>query len=113
MKYQPPVNDLKFVLFDVLGVDQLQNFEKYAEASPDIMCAVIEEGRRAFEGRADVTVDLSGLEKVDSSAISMMLEWARDAARGDRRMRFAGLPEDLKSLARVYGVLDTLPLAGG
>ncbi len=50
MQYQPPVNDLKFVLFDVLGVDQLQNFEKYAEASPDIICAVIEEaGRLAAE----------------------------------------------------------------
>ena len=50
MQYQPPVNDLKFVLFDVLGVDQLQTFEKYAEASPDIICAVIEEaGRLAAE----------------------------------------------------------------
>jgi alkylation response protein AidB-like acyl-CoA dehydrogenase len=50
VQYQPPVNDLKFVLFDVLGVDQLQNFEKYAEASPDIICAVIEEaGRLAAE----------------------------------------------------------------
>jgi alkylation response protein AidB-like acyl-CoA dehydrogenase len=50
VQYQPPVNDLKFVLFDVLGVDQLQTFEKYAEASPDIICAVIEEaGRLAAE----------------------------------------------------------------
>jgi len=78
----------------------------------DNVCAVIEEGRRAFGAQADVIVDLSGLENVESSAISMMLEWARDAAREDRRMRFAGLPENLKSLARVYGVLDTLPLAG-
>ncbi|HSD60640.1 MAG TPA: STAS domain-containing protein, partial [Burkholderiales bacterium] len=77
----------------------------------DNVCAVIEEGRRAFGGEADATVDLSGLESVDSSAISMMLEWARDAARGGRRMRFAGLPANLKSLARVYGVLDTLPLS--
>ena len=43
MQYQPPVNDIKFVLFDVLGVDQLQTLEKYAEATPDIICAVIEE----------------------------------------------------------------------
>lgn len=43
MTYQAPVNDLKFLLFDVLGVDQLQSFEKYAEASPDIISAVIEE----------------------------------------------------------------------
>ena len=50
MQYQPPVNDIKFVLFDVLGVDQLQTLEKYAEATPDIICAVIEEaGKLAAE----------------------------------------------------------------
>ena len=50
MPYQPPVNDLKFVLFDVLGLDQLQTLEKYADATPDIICAVIEEaGKLAAE----------------------------------------------------------------
>jgi alkylation response protein AidB-like acyl-CoA dehydrogenase len=50
MQYKPPVNDIKFVLFDVLGVDQLQTLEKYAEATPDIIAAVIEEaGKLAAE----------------------------------------------------------------
>ncbi|MEE4147190.1 MAG: acyl-CoA dehydrogenase C-terminal domain-containing protein [Halieaceae bacterium] len=50
MQYQPPVNDIKFVLFDVLGADQLHTLDKYAEASPDIISAVIEEaGRLAAE----------------------------------------------------------------
>jgi alkylation response protein AidB-like acyl-CoA dehydrogenase len=50
MQYRPPVNDLKFLLFDVLGVDQLQTLEKYAEATPDIISAVIEEaGKLAAE----------------------------------------------------------------
>ena len=50
MQYQPPVNDIKFVLFDVLGADQLHSFEKYADATPDIISAVIEEaGKLAAE----------------------------------------------------------------
>jgi alkylation response protein AidB-like acyl-CoA dehydrogenase len=50
MKYQPPINDVQFVLFDVLGIDELQTLEKYAEATPDIICAVIEEaGKLAAE----------------------------------------------------------------
>ena len=50
MKYRPPLNDIQFVLFDVLGIDQLQTLEKYAEATPDIVCAVIEEaGKLAAE----------------------------------------------------------------
>jgi phospholipid transport system transporter-binding protein len=77
----------------------------------DNVTAVIREGRDAFAG-ADAVVDLSGLENVDSAAISMMLEWMRDAARNGRRVRFAGLPENLRTLAKVYGVLEVLPLAG-
>lgn len=77
----------------------------------DNVTAVIEAGRQAIAG-SDPVVDLSGLENVDSAAISMMLEWMRDAARGGRRVRFANLPENLRTLAKVYGVLDVLPLAG-
>ncbi|HET9701884.1 MAG TPA: STAS domain-containing protein [Burkholderiales bacterium] len=77
----------------------------------DNVTAVIEAGRQAISG-SDPVVDLSGLENVDSAAISMMLEWMRDAARGGRRVRFANLPENLRTLAKVYGVLDVLPLAG-
>ena len=77
----------------------------------DNVTAVIEAGRQAIAG-SDSVVDLSGLENVDSAAISMMLEWMRDAARAGRRVRFANLPENLRTLAKVYGVLDVLPLAG-
>jgi len=71
---------------------------------------VIEEGRRVFSGE-DLRVDLGGLESVDSSALSMLLEWMRDAAASGRRVRYLNVPENLASLARVYGVLDHLPVA--
>jgi alkylation response protein AidB-like acyl-CoA dehydrogenase len=50
MQYQAPANDLKFLLFDVLGVDKLHELEKYADATPDLITAVIEEaGKLASE----------------------------------------------------------------
>jgi alkylation response protein AidB-like acyl-CoA dehydrogenase len=50
MQYQAPINDIKFMLFDVLGVEKLAEFEKYQDASPDIITAVIEEaGKLAAE----------------------------------------------------------------
>ena len=50
MQYQPPINDIKFLLFDVLGADQLHHFDKYADATPDILSDVIEgAGRLAAE----------------------------------------------------------------
>ncbi len=42
MQYQAPIDDLKFVLFDVLGADKLHELERYAEASPDLIEAILE-----------------------------------------------------------------------
>jgi alkylation response protein AidB-like acyl-CoA dehydrogenase len=50
MQYQAPINDIKFVLFDVLGADKLHELDKYRDATPDIIAAVIEEvGKLAAE----------------------------------------------------------------
>ncbi len=50
MQYQAPANDLRFLLFDVLGADKLHELDKYADATPDLISAVIEEaGKLASE----------------------------------------------------------------
>ncbi|MCB1686971.1 MAG: acyl-CoA dehydrogenase [Halioglobus sp.] len=50
MQYQAPINDLKFLLFDVLQAEELQHLEPYVEATPDVMLAIMEEmGRFAAE----------------------------------------------------------------
>ena len=51
-----------------------------------------------------VIVDLAGVTEVDSAAVSLLLEWRRAAARANRHIEFANLPENLKSLADLYGV---------
>lgn len=43
MQYQAPANDLRFLLFDVLGADRLHELEKYADATPDLISAIIDE----------------------------------------------------------------------
>lgn len=57
----------------------------------------------------DLHADFSRVEAVDSAAIAMLLGWARAAQRDKRVLRVADLPEDLLSLARLYGVDDLLP----
>jgi len=57
----------------------------------------------------DLQVDFSQVEAVDSAAVSMLLGWERAAQRGKRELRVINLPEDLLSLARLYGVADLLP----
>jgi phospholipid transport system transporter-binding protein len=57
----------------------------------------------------DLQVDFSQVESVDSAAVSMLLGWARAAQHGQRDLRVLNLPDDLLSLARLYGVADMLP----
>ncbi len=69
--------------------------------------SLLGEGNERFAG-AQVTVDLAAVTEVDSSALSLLLEWRREAGRKGRAVRFLNLPANLKSLAELYGVTDLL-----
>jgi phospholipid transport system transporter-binding protein len=68
---------------------------------------VLAESASLFQGN-DVLVDLSGVTEVDSSAVSLLLEWRRQALAANRRVEYVNLPSNLKSLADLYGVSDLL-----
>jgi len=57
----------------------------------------------------DLLVDFSQVEAVDSAAVSMLLGWLRASQRSQHALRITGLPEDLLSLANLYGVSELLP----
>ena len=56
-----------------------------------------------------LVVDFSQVETVDSSAVSLLLAWLREAQRRSVKLCFTHIPENLLSLARLYGVADMLP----
>jgi phospholipid transport system transporter-binding protein len=66
-----------------------------------------DEGRRMFVAER-VIVDLEGVTEVDSTAVSLLLEWRRAAASAHRQIEFIHLPANLKSLAVLYGVAELL-----
>lgn len=68
---------------------------------------VLDEGKLKFVA-PHVTVDLGGLTEVDSTAISLLLEWRRAAQRENREITYINLSKNLKSLAELYGVSDLL-----
>ena len=70
--------------------------------------ALFESGLQRLAGE-DLMVDFSKVESVDSAAVSMLLGWTRAAQRSQRVLRVMSLPDDLLSLARLYGVDDLLP----
>jgi phospholipid transport system transporter-binding protein len=75
----------------------------------DNVQAVLEEGSSRF-GASEVTVDLGGVTEVDSSSVSLLLQWAREAQTKGTRLRYVNLNPNVKSLAVLYGVVDLLPL---
>lgn len=69
--------------------------------------ALLADGDRILTA-AEVTVDLAGVTEVDSAAVSLLLEWRRQATRRGGTIRFVNLPDNLTSLARLYGVTELL-----
>jgi phospholipid transport system transporter-binding protein len=64
----------------------------------------------AFEGDR-VIVDLARVTRADSSLLSLLLEWTRRFGGSGRKIAFANLSPDLRSLADLYGVVDLIPVA--
>ncbi|MCL2160352.1 MAG: STAS domain-containing protein [Betaproteobacteria bacterium] len=69
----------------------------------------------AWLGRAlpagDLVFDFSGVTRVDSSALALLLAWLRRSRARGRVVELRAPPESLLALARLYGVDALLPLA--
>jgi phospholipid transport system transporter-binding protein len=70
------------------------------------------ERSRAYSARPDLpetlTIDFSKVGQVDSSAVALLLEWRREAARLGRALAFVNLPANLIALADLYGVTELI-----
>ncbi|TFH12104.1 MAG: STAS domain-containing protein [Nitrosomonadales bacterium] len=72
--------------------------------------AIIEQGIDLFD-QTDLVIDLAQVTAVDSSAVSMLLEWQRKAHEQNQKLYFSNMPKNLKNLAQLYGVTELIPLA--
>lgn len=90
-----------------------RNGDRYYVEGPVTLAgidALLAEGSRSFEG-SEVLVDFSRSDAVDSSAVSLMLEWKRRLDGEKRRIAYTNLGDNLSSLMELYGVADLIPLA--
>lgn len=54
-------------------------------------------------------VDLGEVTDLDSSLLAVLIDWQREAKAAGRTLTYARLPEDLRTLAKLYGVAELLP----
>jgi len=73
----------------------------------DGVVALLDTGNQLFTA-PEVAVDLAGVTDVDSSALSLLLEWRREAGRNGRKIRYLNIPANLQSLAKLYGITELL-----
>lgn len=64
---------------------------------------VVEAGQRAILA-GDCVIDLSGVLRCDTAAIACILAWMRTAHANGRKLQLVAVPNDLQSLAKLYGV---------
>lgn len=74
----------------------------------DTVPALYQQGLQYFK-QGPLVLDFSKVESADSSAVSMLLGWARAAKQGNCEVSVVGLPDSMRSLAGLYGVGDLLP----
>jgi phospholipid transport system transporter-binding protein len=60
----------------------------------------------------EIEIDLSAVSDVDTATISLLFEWIRQAHGRKCKVTYTNLPENLESLARLYGVLELIPQPG-
>ena len=53
-----------------------------------------------------------GITEADSTALSLLLEWRREARARGMGVGYANLPAAVHSLAAVYGIEQLIPVAG-
>lgn len=75
----------------------------------DSLGALHAEAMMPLQGK-DWKVDLAELGTADSSAVSLLLGWKRNAQRHGASVEFLNVPDNLVSLARLYGVAEALQL---
>lgn len=64
-----------------------------------------------FNQCSRLCVDLSGLERVDSAGLALLIEWTRLARALGHRLEFINVPPQLLTIARASGLEQILPFS--
>lgn len=76
----------------------------------DGVVALTKQGIALLDDRF-LTIDLEKVTEVDSTVISMLLEWLRAMRKCEQSLQFINIPENVKSLIQLYGVTEIIPVS--
>ena len=63
---------------------------------------------QAFTLSKNTTIDFADVEDIDTTAVSLILEWKRRAVKENQSLTIENLPNNLTSLVQLYDVADLI-----
>jgi phospholipid transport system transporter-binding protein len=77
------------------------------EVSGDVLIGTVSEmlvASKSLAMTSDTVIDFAKVDDIDTSTISLILEWKRRAQHESQQLKFVNLPANLTSLTQLYGV---------
>ena len=91
------------VVGEVLQIEGALNFENMPRILEETALYVAQDNLPSC-----LAIDLANVTDIDSSAVALLLHWRRAAARLEKALRYVHLPQNLVTLAQLYGVDDMI-----
>lgn len=87
------------VVGEILQIDGALNFESMPRILEETALYAAQETLPSC-----LAIDLANVTDIDSSAVALLLHWRREATRLGKALRYVHLPQNLVTLAQLYGV---------
>lgn len=81
------------------------------ELTFDAVPGLCQDLESVFKRGPRLCVDLSGVERVDSAGLALLIEWTRVVRASGHSLEFVNAPQALLTIARVSGVERLLPFS--
>lgn len=90
---------------------QIVQIDNRWDVSGDVLIGTVSEVLVASKSLAmisDTVIDFAKVGDIDTSTISLILEWKRRAQQENQQLKLVNLPVNLTSLTQLYGVADLI-----
>jgi phospholipid transport system transporter-binding protein len=77
----------------------------------DTAPAALARGLALLGSASDCEIDLSGLSSGDSAGLAVLIEWLASARRRGAKLRYTGVPAQMRAIARISALEDLLGAA--
>ena len=65
---------------------------------------------KLFSAQTALRIDLTDVNRCDSSGVALLVEWLRQARSGGQRLEFVNIPMQMQAIIQVTDLEELLPL---